>query len=312
MINFCMKYDILSVADLCLDMIVSSPVRPEFNQVELLADDYMIDLGGSVGIFACQFARLGGNIALMGSTGQDMAGQIVRNRLAEAGVDTSLVTLHPTEKTPMGLNISCQADRAMLTYLGAMNSATPHLLTASLLDKTRHWHIGGYFLLQNMIPAWPAWLQQLRTAGISISLDTNWDPSGNWENILQLLPLTDVFLPNEAEAKAISGKDDIMEAGRFLAAHCPLTVIKMGENGAMVFSPSASRHYPIPSGLTSSLRIADTTGAGDNFNAGFIFSWLSGTAQADCIYNGFRCAVASLQGLGGIEKQIVQNENLTK
>lgn len=307
-----MKYDILSVADLCFDMIVRSPVQPAFNQVELLADDYMIDLGGSVGIFACQFARLGGNIALLGSTGKDMAGQIILDRLAEAGVDTRLVTVHDKEKTPMGLNISCNGDRAMLTYLGAMNKTTPLLLTGSLPGKTRHWHIGGYFLLENMIPAWPAWLQQLKAAGISISLDTNWDPSGNWENVLQLLPFTDVFLPNEAEAKAISGKNDLMDAGRFLAAHGPLTVIKMGENGAMTFSPSGSQHYPMPPHLTDNLYIADTTGAGDNFDAGFIFSWLSGRAEAECIYNGFRCAVASLQGLGGIEKQIVQNENPTR
>ncbi|RPD42594.1 carbohydrate kinase family protein [Chitinophaga barathri] len=303
-----MKYDILSVADLCFDMIVSSPVQPQFNQVELLADDYMFDLGGSVGIFACQFARLGGNIALLGSTGKDMAGQIVLNRLTEAGVDTRLITIHDTEKTPMGLNISCKGDRAMLTYLGAMNKTAPQLLTGALLHQTRHWHIGGYFLLENMIPAWPGWLQQLRNTGVSISLDTNWDPFGNWENVLQLLPLTDVFLPNEAEAKAISGKNDLMEAGLFLAERCPLTVIKMGENGAMIFTGSGSQYYPVPSALTDNLRIADTTGAGDNFDAGFIFSWLSGKTPAECIHNGFRCAVASLQGLGGIETQISHSE----
>lgn len=304
-----MKYDILSVADLCFDMIVSSSVQPQFNQVELLADDYMIDLGGSVGIFACQFARLGGSIALLGSTGKDAAGQIVLNRLNEAGVDTRLITIHDTEKTPVGLNISCKGDRAMLTYLGAMKKIVPSLLTGSLLHKTRHWHIGGYFLLESMIPAWPGWLQQLKTQGISISLDTNWDPAGNWENVLQLLPLTNVFLPNEAEAKAISGKNDIMEAGRFLAERCPLVVIKMGENGAMIFTGSNIQHFPLPAHLTENLHIADTTGAGDNFDAGFIFSWLSGETHAECIHNGFRCAVASLQGLGGIEKQIIKSKN---
>lgn len=304
-----MKYDILAVADLCFDMIVSGPVQPQFNQVELLVDDYMIDLGGSVGIFACQYAKLGGSIALLGSVGKDVAGQIVLNRLQEAGVETDLITVYNNEKTAMGLNLFCNGDRAMLTCLGAMNKTTPSLLTKLLLHKAWHWHIGGYFLPNGLIPAWPAWLQQLKAAGISTSLDTNWDPSGNWENVLQLLPMIDVFLPNEAEAKVISGRNDIQEAGIFLAAHCPLVVIKMGENGAMIFTSAGGRHFPVPGHLTAGLQIADTTGAGDNFDAGFLFSWLSGATHDANILSAFRCAVSSLQGLGGIEKQIVHTEN---
>lgn len=301
-----MKYDILAVADLCFDIIVSGPMQPQFNQVELLVDDYMIDLGGSVGIFACQFAKLGGSIALLGNIGQDMAGHTVIDRLQKAGVQTRLITVHQKEKTAMGLNLFCNGDRAMLTYLGAMRLSTPLLLTAQLLEQARHWHIGGYFLLDELIPAWPMWLPQLRAAGISISLDTNWSPSGNWNSVLQLLPSVDIFLPNEAEAKAISSKSDVIAAGLFLATLCPLVVIKMGEKGAMIFSSAGIQHYPVPEYIIKDLQIVDTTGAGDNFDAGFIYAWLNGSELSTCAESGIRCAVSSLQGLGGIEKQVIK------
>lgn len=300
-------YDIISVADLCCDIIVSGP-RPEFNQVELLADDYMIDLGGSVGIFASQYAKLGGSIALLGAVGNDMAGNMIVERLRESGVDTSYIVVTDQQKTGLGLNIFSAGDRAMLAYLGTMDSSKPSLLTDDLLLKTKHWHIASYFLLHYMSEAWKPWIQKLKTAGITVSLDTNWDPSSQWKNVKDILPLVDVFLPNEAEAIAISGKSNVLDAGQFLSEICPLVVVKTGEKGGILFKKANYTEYPVPENLTHHLKIADTTGAGDNFDAGFIHAWLSGSPEDECMQSGFRCAVSSLKELGGIKGQIVKNK----
>jgi ribokinase len=298
------RFDVLAVADLCFDMLITGPQQPQFNQVELLVDDYKIDLGGSVGIFASQFSKLGGSIALIGNIGNDIPGDIILKRLREAGVNTDLISKSDTEHTAMGLNLFCKGDRAMLTYLGVMDRNNGSTFTEDLVPKARHWHIGGYFLLRELIPAWPAWMHTLKKNGITVSLDTNWDPSGNWEDVFQLLKMVDVFLPNENEALAITGKDDLIEAGFQLAEQCPLVVIKTGEKGAIVFKGAEKIEYSIPSSLLENLNIVDTTGAGDNFDAGFMFSWLSGKEEKICIETAFRCAVSSLNALGGIEKQI--------
>ncbi|MBA4168238.1 MAG: sugar kinase [Chitinophagaceae bacterium] len=300
------KYQILAVADLCLDILVTGPVQPQFNQVELLADNYSLDLGGSVGIFASQFSKLGGNIALIGKTGNDAAGEFILKRLQHAGVDTGLIAICENKRTSMGLNLYCKNDRAMLTYLGVMELITPALFTDELVSAAHHWHIGGYFLLEKLIPGWPAWLRRLKLNGVTISLDSNWDPSGQWNNIAELLPMVDVFLPNEAEAMALAGKTDIMESGRLLADLCPLVVIKNGEKGAFVFQDNHAIHYPVPAELVKDLSIVDTTGAGDNFDAGFMYAWLSNKEISVCMEKGFRCAVSSLMALGGIENQIVK------
>ncbi|MBX3240999.1 MAG: carbohydrate kinase family protein [Chitinophagaceae bacterium] len=300
-------YDIIAVADLCFDMIVSGP-PPEFNQVELLADDYMVDLGGSVGIFACQYAKLGGNIALLGTVGNDMAGKLILDRLQQSGVDTKMIAVTNSLKTGMGLNLSSRGDRAMLAYLGTMDDNKPDVLKDDLLQKTKHWHIASYFLLQHMRDAWESWIQKLKSNNITVSLDSNWDPLNEWENIKSLLPLVDVFLPNEAEALAISGEKDLVKAGLFLAKLCPLVVIKTGEKGAVVFRKDNYVAYPVPEELTKELHIADTTGAGDNFDAGFVHAWLSDLSEYDCVQQGFICAVSSLKELGGIKGQVVKNQ----
>lgn len=302
-----MKLDLIAIADLCIDILIDAQVKPEYGQVEQLADQYAIDLGGSVGIFASQFAKLGGSAGLISKIGDDPQGRIILQSLEKAGVDLSLVEIIPLEQTPMGLNLSCKGDRAMLTYLGTLKLIEPSVLTPSLLDRATHWHIGSYFLLNNLIPAWPGWIKTLKESGITVSLDTNWDPEENWERVHHILPLIDVFLPNEAEALAISGKDNLMEAGQFLAAQCPLVVIKKGAEGALLFADNEVIDFKIPAELLVDLHIVDTTGAGDNFDAGFIFEWLAGRDFNTCLYRGVQCGTESLKALGGVKSQVLLN-----
>ena len=300
-----MKLDLIAIADLCIDILIDAQVKPEYGQVEQLADQYAIDLGGSVGIFASQFAKLGGSAGLISKIGDDPQGRIILQSLEKAGVDLSLVEIIPVEQTPMGLNLSCKGDRAMLTYLGTLKLIEPSVFSPSLLDRATHWHIGSYFLLNNLIPAWPGWIKTLKESGITVSLDTNWDPEENWERVHHILPLIDVFLPNEAEALAISGKENLMEAGQFLAAQCPLVVIKKGAEGALLFADNEVIDFKIPAELLVDLHIVDTTGAGDNFDAGFIFEWLAGRDFNTCLYRAVQCGTESLKALGGVKSQIV-------
>ncbi|MBC7827628.1 MAG: carbohydrate kinase family protein [Chitinophagaceae bacterium] len=305
------NYDVMAIADLCIDILVSGPSKPEFGQVELLAGDYTMSLGGSVGIFASQVAKLGGKVALIGTTGDDAAGKIIMEELLNAGVDTSFVAILPDRKTAMGLNISVNGDRAMLAYLGSMDFIGQYELQEIYTRLSSHWHIGSFFLLHNLIPSWREWIRKLKKQGVTVSLDTNWSPSGKWYDVIELLPEVDVFLPNDAEALAISGETDIISAGKKLSMICQLVVIKCGAQGSMVFVKGVCDSYPIASALLTNLIIKDTTGAGDNFDAGFIYYWMKGFDIKTCIEEATHCAVSSLQSLGGIAGQVMQsNKNL--
>jgi ribokinase len=299
-------FEVMTLADVCIDLILTGDVRPRFHQVEQFIDDFSLQLGGSAAIFASQMVRLGVSAAMLGWLGADIFGNFVHAELEKSGIDTTRIKRHPTVKTCLGLALSETHDRAILTYAGTLDLPSADDLDPALLASCRHWHIGAYFLMRGIRPAWKNWLELCREANVTTSLDTNWDPEERWTDVLELLPLTDVFLPNEAEALAISQQADVLSAARTLAQHGPLIVIKRGEKGALAARGDQIWELDAQASLIKPEKIVDATGAGDNFDAGFICGWLRSASIEESLALGHRCAVASLSHAGGIAGQICQ------
>jgi ribokinase len=119
-----------------------------------------------------------------------------------------------------------------------------------------------------------------------------------------LLPYIDVFLPNEAEVLSLTGETDVWKAATLLAAYGPLTVVKCGEKGVIALKGKQTWQIKGSDCQDSALSIVDTTGAGDNFDAGFIRAWLLGYDTDSALRLGHRCALSSLGSLGGIRGQL--------
>ena len=112
------KYDIITFGDLCVDLLMSGrDVTPEFGQVEKIVDDYALEMGGSCSIFACQAAKLGLRVGILGRVGPDDFGRLILRRMNESGVDTRHVMVDPSLKTGVGIALCRGSDRAILTYL---------------------------------------------------------------------------------------------------------------------------------------------------------------------------------------------------
>ncbi len=298
------RWDMGVVGDICVDLVLTGDVHPQFHQVEQILSDCSLELGGSATIFASQVAKVGGKICVVGWTGPDSFGEFVRAQLKDAGVDTSLLRRHAQIKTGVSVALAEEHDRAILTYLGTIDATRSEDLGDSLLLKCRHWHVASYFLLRELRPNWPAWLAKCKLRGLTTSLDTNWDPENKWEGVLELLPHLDVFLPNSAEALAITGERDVQKAGESLAKLGPLVVIKMGAEGALTFANGQTYRLNPDKSTGLPIAIKDSIGAGDNFDAGFLRSWLLGNSIEDSMRWGHRCAVASLECHGGTKGQL--------
>ena len=172
-----MKFDVAVIADLCVDILIRGDVVPVWGQVEQFVDDYCLELGGSAGIFASQFTRLGGRVGLYGKVGSDLFGRYLRDRITDLGIPTEHVLTSQRFRTPVGLGLIRQDDRAMLTYRGCLQEITFESVAASgVLADAPHLHIAGYFLLEGLRPHWPKVLAELRQKGMTVSLDTNWSP----------------------------------------------------------------------------------------------------------------------------------------
>jgi sugar/nucleoside kinase (ribokinase family) len=298
--------DLFLLADLCMDTLFTGTVRPQYGQAEQLINDYALELGGSAAIFASQFTKLGGSVGLIAKVGNDAFGQILLQQLQSIGISTEFITADKTVKTAVGVGLSDGTDRAMLTYLGSIQALQLTDIQTEMIERTRHWHIASYFLLEQFWDFWLEFLPVLQQKGITISLDTNWAPRENWQQVHAILPFVDVFLPNEEEARCISGEKDVGKAGEWLAERVGLTVIKCGAAGARAFQGEEVHHWDIPVEWTESLVIADTTGAGDNFDAGFLYNWLKNKSLEECVKWGMRCGTSSLSKIGGIAGQVMQ------
>src|ERR1700680_2868615 len=98
--------DVITVSDMCADLVVTGNVRPEFHQLEQLVSDYSLELGGSANIFASQMVKLGARAGIIGYVGQDVFGEFALRELQQIKVDVARVRKHPSIKTGMGIALA--------------------------------------------------------------------------------------------------------------------------------------------------------------------------------------------------------------
>ncbi len=338
-----MTVKVLVAGDANLDLVLGGDVVPRFGQAEQLLDSAQLVLGSSAGICASGLARLGVDVALVARIGHDLFGDQTIHLLRANGVDTTAV-LRTDAPTGISVILSAAADRAILTLTGAMTTlttrdvlgalpgptaTTPEPPTTTLEPPTTtpepptttpepptttpepdegHLHVASFFLLPGLAEGLPELLAHARAAGLTTSLDTNWDPAERWAGVEACLPHLDVLLPNAAEAVAIArsvGADvaDAEAAARVLSARGPIVAVKDGAAGGFAVAGDLLVRAP---GLA--VEVVDTTGAGDSFDAGFLCAWLAGEDLPTAVRWGTAAGSLSTRGFGGTGGQPTRDE----
>jgi sugar/nucleoside kinase (ribokinase family) len=296
-------YDIITIGDMCVDLLVDlGDALPRFGQAEQWVSGYCLEMGGSACIFACQAAKLGLRVAVLGRVGADAFGELALRRLRECGVDTRFIAVEARLQTGLGVALCRQAgDRAILTCGDSLNAVWPADVTDDFLQSGRHLHYASYYLQTNLLPAAAAICSRAKALGLTVSLDANWDPTGSWDGGLRAaLAHADLFFPNEQEALAISAAADLDAALDALVALGPVVVAKRGAAGAVV----AAGHERLNAAVEPVAQPVDTVGAGDSFAAGFVAGWLRGLALAECAAIGNACGRAATLARGGLAGQL--------
>jgi sugar/nucleoside kinase (ribokinase family) len=297
------RYDLVVLGDCNPDVLVlGDDVDPAFGQQEKLVDGISLVIGGSAAITAVAAARLGLRVALAAAVGADPAGEFMRDQLAAEGVDVSFVAVREDTPTGMTVALSRGGDRAILTALGAVASLTAADVPEALLAGAGHVHASSWFLLQDCLgPGLGALFSAARSAGVRTSLDTNWDPSGRWASpdLSAAIAQAGLLLPNEAEAVrlangCLAAADDLDSAVSALVAAGPRVVVKLGERGALCADGPARCRVSLPP-----VTPADTTGAGDCFNAGLIAGLLDGLDLPQATALGCAAGALSTAAPGG-------------
>lgn len=298
-------FDVLVAGEINPDLILSGNVVPEFNQVEKLVDSATLAIGSSSAIFACGAARLGLKVAFIGVCGDDVFGRFMLDEMQKRNVDVKDVIVSSDEQTGLSLILNTQTDRAILTHLGLIPALRASDISDMLLRQSRHLHVASYFLQTALQQDLPGLFHRAHSFGLTTSLDTNYDPSEKWLGFDELLSTTDIFLPNKIEALSITRSDDIESAAEQLANKSRLVVIKLGPEGAL-----ASHHKEIIRVESIPVKAVDTVGAGDSFDAGFMYGYLNDWALQKSLQLACICGALSTQQAGGTDGQPTLGEAL--
>jgi len=292
-------YDVLVAGELNPDLILSARgLEIRFDQQETLLEDAHMVIGSSSAIFASAAARLGLKVIFVGLVGSDLFGRFMLKSLEEYGIDVSPIIVDANQKTGLSVILNRGTDRAILTHLGAIASLDAAQVTDELLSRAGHLHIASYFLQVNLQPGLADLFRRAHALGLTVSLDTNWDPGGQWSQVKSLLSAVDIFFPNRAEALALTGSEDISQAARILNEAVPAVAIKLGEEGAMALHEGKALRVSPPN-----MQVVDTVGAGDCFDAGFLYGYLQGWSLEQNLKLGVALGSLSTRAPGGTAAQ---------
>jgi sugar/nucleoside kinase (ribokinase family) len=291
-------FDILVAGEINPDLILSGDVEPVFGQVEKRVDTADLVVGSSSVIFACGAARLGLRVAFIGVCGDDVFGRFMLSEMHRREVNIENVIVRPGASTGLSVILTRGSDRSILTYPGLITALRAEDVVDSLLGQVRHLHVASYFLQDNLQSGLSELFRRAHALGLTTSLDTNYDPSAMWSGFDTLLPLVDVFLPNELEALSLTRKGSLNEALEHLSQYCKAVAIKLGAQGAMAHA--AGQQVRVPS---IPVHVVDTVGAGDSFDAGFLYGWLNGWTLERTLRLACVCGALSTQQAGGTQGQ---------
>jgi ribokinase len=297
--------DVLVVGDANPDLILRGDVVPRFGQSEQLLDSADFLAGGSGAIVAHGLARLGLRTTMVAVLGADAFGAITREQLAGAGVDVTELRVDPELPTGLTVILNHLDSRTMLTLVGSIGSLDPATIDDALLGRARHVHASSFYLQPVLAAGLAELFGRAHRAGASTSLDTNLDPAGDWAGLEQVLPVTDVLLPNRTEILGIAGRysdgdsapfSDPVEAARVIASHGPLVVVKDGEHGAIAVAGG--------SGSAESGEVLREPGYPvAAIDPAFIAGRLRGLPLAKCLTTACLAGALSTLGVGGTASQ---------
>lgn len=263
------------LGDLALDVVLA-PARPLEHATDV-PGVVRLHQGGSAANTARWLARLGTRTTLVCAVGRDAPGRALVADLQRDGVDVRAARPAGARTARIGMLVDAGGERSFVADRGAADLLAPADLRPAWFRGAGVLHLPAYSLLGSPLgEAAGRAIELAREAGAVVSVD-----------LASVVPLLatgrrpahrligdtgpDLLFTNAAEAAAFLGADDPVGLLRF----GPLVIVKRGAGGATLLArPGAGPTLRLEI-ATRPMHAADTTGAGDAFDAGFLAAWLA-------------------------------------
>jgi len=288
-----MIYDVTVIGEIYQDHVFSGFAGSPQPGTEIFTDQYQSELGGGAVNTACALARLGRSVRLIGVIGREQFASISQ-RLAHFNVSAGDL-IQSDKSTGVTVSISVAEERTLFSYRGAnedlvgLLESTPELLQSAA--GSRHIHLA--------LPLPPSsvsrLLRPLSALGATTSLDVGhhaeWLQASSTIGVIRAI---DYLLPNAREAEVMQGS--VTKYLQFCRELGVPGIVKLGAEGAVMVENGQEMRISPPS-----VRVVDTTGAGDAFDGGFIHGLLAGVDPHACLELGCICGSLSTRNPGSLE-----------
>jgi sugar/nucleoside kinase (ribokinase family) len=255
--------------------------------------------GGSAGNTIAGVASLGGQAAYIGKVADDHLGGFFARGLNEMGAhfsNTPLVGGAPTARSL--INVTPDGERTMCTYLGACTELTAADVDPAVIEAAHTVYLEGYlFDPPEARRAFAKAAGLAHGAGrlIAMTLSDSFVVERHREALLGFIETqVDIVFANSEEVKALYQTDDFDNAAARLGAQTRIAAVTNGAQGSIVLAGRDSHRIdavPVD-------KVVDTTGAGDQYAAGFLFGLARGRSLEVCGRLGSMAAAEVISHIG--------------
>lgn len=229
--------------------------------------------GGSSANTIFGLQKLGMDTAFLGKIGNDRQGRFYKERYEEMGGDTTRFKLN--EKAPTGRCLSLitpDSERTMRTDLGAAATMLMEEISSADIADITHLHAEGYMLFNKDLMIHVLQLAKKNSCTVSLDLSSFGVVNASMGILPDILgKYVDIVFANEDEAKAFCGDEDPEKAIKAISEYSHTVAVKLGKKGSIIkYRKGMAR---VNADVVDAV---DTTGAGDLWQAGFLFGFLRG------------------------------------
>ena len=295
------EYDVVCVGSSVVDIPLQPVDKTVFDTVSYPVENISMRVGGDALNESIILSRLGAKVALVTAVGPDSAGSFIAETARSEGVNVDGVTVKEGMTTSLNVGlIRPDGERTFITNRnGSLWTTREEDIAAVPIPDAKILAFGSIFNNPLLGGEWLASLfRAAKEAGLIVCADMVPSRIGQTlDDISEALSYLDYFLPNAEEAIDLTGASDEYEAADILLSKGVGTVVlKLGRRGCLV--RTAKSQAIVPAFVRDDLQSIDTTGAGDNFAAGFIRALIDDKTVDECAVFANGVAAISVGGLG--------------
>ena len=271
------RFDVIGFGALNVDTLLKVDKIASAEE-ESFIQDYSEACGGSAANTMVGLARLGCRVGFIGKVANDHEGKLQLACFKTEGVDTGGIIQAEKGKSGAVLGfVDRKGARALYVNSGVNQFIEPREIKWEYVSQTQYLHLSSFVGEKSFRT------QKKLVGSLPSGIKISFDPGSVYAQkgfaaIEPLIQNATVFMPNAVELEALSSESDFHKGAEFmLGLGVKIVAVKLGAKGCYV--TDGNEKYTIEA---LKVKVVDTTGAGDAFNAGFLYGQINDKSLAEC------------------------------